>query len=152
MENIIVYVDDADYAQQMLQPMLATGKPGNPVRWIVVACAPRLTHDASKWVSHSALQSWRGEWADKVFAELAPLLRHEGLTDTVVVTRLAETVLTSQTESLIKEFGEARVLDARRPRLGQDLQPVTAGQVQEHRGALGVAVALATAAVFVALD
>lgn len=149
MENIIVYVDDADYAQQMLQPMLATGKPGNPVRWIVVACAPHLTHDASKWVSHSALQSWRGEWADKVFAQLAPLLRDEGAT---VVTRLAKTVLKSQTESLIKEFVEARVLDARRPRLGQDLQPVTAGQVQEHRGTLGVAVALATAVVFAALD
>ena len=149
MENIVVYVDDADYAQQMLQPMLATGKSSNPVQWIVVACAPHLSHDAGKWVSPGALQSWRGEWADKVFAQLEPLLRQEGNT---VVTRLAEKVLTDQSASLIKEFGEARVLDARRPKLGQDLQPVTVGQVQEHRGALGVAVALATAAVFAALD
>ena len=149
MENIIVYIDDAEYAQHMLQPMQAADKPGNPVRWLVVACAPHLTHDAGKWVSHGALESWRGEWADKVFAELKPLLQRDGNT---VVTRLAETVLTSQTESLIKEFGDARVLDARRPKLGQDMQPVTAGQVQEHRGALGVAVALATAAVLAALD
>ena len=149
MENIVVYVDDADYAQQMLQPMLATGKSSNPVQWILVACAPHLSHDAGKWVSPGALQSWRGEWADKVFAQLEPLLRQEGNT---VVTRLAEKVLTDQSASLIKEFGEARVLDARRPKLGQDLQPVTVGQVQEHRGALGVAVALATAAVFAALD
>ena len=149
MENIVVYVDDADYAQQMLQPMLAADKPGNPVRWIVVACAPHLTHDAGKWVSRGALESWRSEWADKVFAQLMPLLGHEGNT---VVTRLAETVLTDQTESLMKEFGEARVLDARRPRLGQDLQPVTVGQVQERRGPLGIAVALGTAAVLAALD
>ena len=117
MENIVVYVDDADYAQQMLQPMLATGKSGNSVQWIVVACAPHLSHDAGKWVSPGALQSWRGEWADKVFAQLEPLLRQEGNT---VITRLAETVLTDQSASLIKEFGEARVLDARRPKLGQD--------------------------------
>ena len=149
MENIIVYVDDADYAQHMLQPMLATGKPGNPVRWIVVACAPHLTHDAGKWVSHGALESWRGEWADKVFAQLAPLILHEG---NIVETRLAGTVLTEQSESLIEEFGAARVLDARRPKLGQDLQPVTTGQIQESRAGLGVAVALATAAVFAALD
>ena len=149
MENIIVYVDDADYAQQMLQPMLATGKSASPVQWIVVACAPHLTHDAGKWVSHNALESWRGEWADKVFAQLGALMRHEGNS---VVTRLAGTVLTEQSESLIKEFGEARVIDARRPKLGQDLQPVTAGQVQESRAGLGVAVALATAAVFAALD
>ena len=149
MDNIIVYVDDAEYAQHLLQPMLASDDSRSPTRWIVVGCAPHLSHDASKWVSHSALESWQGEWADKVFAQLTPLLQHEGST---VVTRLGQTELSRQTESLMKEFGEARVLDARRPKFGQDLQPVTAKQIQEHHGALGVAVALATAAVLAALN
>ena len=149
MDNIIVYVDDAEYALHMLQPMLASDNSGSSTRWIVVGCAPHLTHDASKWVSHDALKSWQGEWADKVFAQLVPLLQQESNT---VVTRLAQTDLSSQTESLIKEYGEARVLDARRPKFGQDLQPVTATQAQEHHGALGLAVALATAAVLAALN
>lgn len=50
-----------------------------------------------------------------------------------------------------KEYGEARVLDAHRPKLGQDLQP-DAGQTHEHHGALGIATALATAAVLAALN
>lgn len=149
MDNIIVYVDDAEYALHMLQPMLPSDDSRRPTRWIVVGCAPHLTHDASKWVTHSALESWRGEWAEKVFAQLVPLLQQEGDT---VVTQLAQTALCSQTESLIKEYGEARVLDARRPKFGQDLQPVTATQTQEHHGALGLAAALATAAVLAALS
>ena len=149
MDNIIVYVDDASYALQMVQPMHRTSSARTPARWITVACAPYLSHDASKWVSPSALESWRGEWAETVFAQLLPALEQEG---DIVVTRLAQTNLISQTESLIKEFGEARVLDARRPKLGQDLQPVTAGQTQEHRGAVGIAAALATAAVLAALN
>ena len=149
MDNIIVYVDDAEYALHMLQPMLASDDSRKPTRWIVVGCAPHLTHDASKWVSQGALESWQIEWTDKLFAELAPLLQRDGNT---VVTRLGQKVLSDQTASLIKEYGEARVLDARRPKFGQDLQPVTATQVQEHHGALGVAVALATAAVLAALN
>ena len=149
MDNIVVYVDDAEYALQMVQPMLSADASRSPSRWIVVGCAPHLTHDASKWVSHDALESWRGEWAEKVFAQLVPLLQQQGDT---VVTRLAQTGLSSQTESLIKEYGEARVLDARRPKFGQDLQPVTATQAQEHHGALGLATALATAAVLAALN
>ncbi|MEO7953033.1 MAG: hypothetical protein ABIR35_02920 [Polaromonas sp.] len=151
MDNIIVYVDDAAYALQMLQPMLAAGGGGTPTRWIVVGCAPRITHRVSKWVTHSARQSWRDKWADKVFGQLMPLLQKEGDS---VLTQLAQTTLTlmAQTESLIKAHGAARVLDARRPKFGQDLQPVTASQTQESRGVLGYATALAGAGLLVATD
>ena len=149
MDNIIVYVDDATYALQMLQPMLPSGDDRSPTRWIVVGCAPRVTHHASKWVTHSARESWRGKWAEKVFAQLVPLLQQEGDT---VVTRLAKSTLCTQTESLIKEHGVARVLDARRPKFGQDLQPVTATQAQESHGVLGYAAALASAGLLVATD
>lgn len=114
MDNIIVYVDDASYALQMLQPMRLADGARNPARWIVVGCAPRVTHRASKWVTHSARESWRGKWADKVFAQLQPLLQQDG---DIVVTQLAQTTLCAQTESLMKEYGVARVLDARRQNL-----------------------------------
>ena len=149
MDNIIVYVDDATYALQILQPMQPVDNKRNAARWIVVGCAPRVTHRVSKWVTHSARESWRGKWADKVFSRLLPLLHQDG---DVVVTRMAESSLCAQTESLMKEFGSARVLDARRPKFGQDLQPVTAAQAQERNGVLGYATALAGAGLLVATD
>lgn len=149
MDNIIVYVDDAAYAMQMLQPMLPADGERNPTRWIVVGCAPRVTHRVSKWVTHSARESWRGKWAEKVFAQLMPLLDQEGDS---VLTQLAQPTLITQTESLIKQYGAARVLDARRPKFGQDMQPVTATQAQEHHGVLGYATALASAGLLVATD
>ncbi len=149
MDNIIVYVDDAAYALQMLQPMLAAGGSRMPTRWIVVGCAPRVTHRVSKWITHSARQVWREKWADKVFGQLLPLLQKEGDS---VLTQLAQTTLMAQTESLVREHGAARVLDARRPKFGQDLQPVTASQAQESHGVLGYAAALAGAGLLVATD
>eukprot|EP01034_Spumella_vulgaris_P044434 gene44434-55260_t len=69
MDKIIVYVDDADYAQQLLAPLVAR-TPAPHQHWVLVACAPRMTHRVSKWVSHSARESWRTKWADKLFAQI----------------------------------------------------------------------------------
>jgi hypothetical protein len=149
MDNIIVYVDDAAYAAQMLQPMLCADAARSSVRWLVVGCAPRVTHHASKWVTNSARESWRGKWASKVFATLQALLQQGGDT---VITLLAEKTLCRQTDVLIKQYGVARVLDARRPKFGQSLQPVTTSQVQEKHGVLGYATALASAGLLVATD
>lgn len=71
MDKIIVYVDDADHAQQLLAP-LAAKEPASQRHWVLVACAPRMTHRVSKWVSHSARESWRNKWADKLFAQIIP--------------------------------------------------------------------------------
>ena len=149
MDNIIVYVDDAAYAVQMLQPMLLTGGARSPVRWLVVGCAPRVTYHASKWVTNSARESWRGKWASKVFSTLQTLLQQQ---DDTVVTLLAKETLCKQTEALITQYGVARVLDARRPKFGQSLQPVTTSQVRETHSVLGYATALASAGLLVATD
>ena len=149
MDNIIVYVDDAAYALQMLQPMRLVDSVNGPVRWIVVGCAPRVTHRVSKWVTHSARESWRSKWAEKVFSQLQPLLQQGGDT---VVTLLTQSTLPNQTEALIGQYGSARVLDARRPKFGQDMQPVTKSQVQESHTTLGYAAALLGAGVLVATD
>jgi hypothetical protein len=149
MDNIIVYVDDAVYALQMLQPMCPANSVRNPTRWIVVGCAPRVTNHASRWVTNSARESWRGKWAEKTFSRLLPLLQQDGDT---VVTQIAQTTLHKQTESLMREYGAARVLDARRPKLGHDQQPVTAAQPQQGSGVLGYVTALAGAGLLVATD
>ena len=108
-----------------------------------------MTNHASTRVTNSARDSWRGKWAEKTFSRLLPMLQQDGDT---VVTQIAQTTLHKQTEALIKQYGAARVLDARRPKFGYDLQPVTATQPQESNGVLGYATALAGAGLQVATD
>jgi hypothetical protein len=129
MDKIIVYLDDAVHAQQQLTPMThrEAGRSGPAVgtHWVLVACAPRMTHRISKWVSHSARESWRAKWAEKLFAEVVPPLKARGDSVTTV---LAKGPLPELTQRLSAEHATSRVLDARRPKFGQDLQPVTADQ------------------------
>ena len=149
MDNIIVYVDDAAYGQQLLQPMLQGMGSGATARWIVVGCPPRMTHRVSKWLARSSRDSWRAKWAEKVFSRLLPLLVKNG---DEVLTYMAKADLTGQTESLIRQHGQARILDARRPKFGEDLQPVTAMQAPERQGAMGYLAAVASAGLLVATD
>ncbi|HZY15797.1 MAG TPA: hypothetical protein VFE74_04165, partial [Ramlibacter sp.] len=64
MDKVIVYLDDPAYAHQQLPA------GGTPTHWVLVACAPRMTHRVSKWVSHSARENWRVKWADKLFGQV----------------------------------------------------------------------------------
>lgn len=117
MEKVIVYVDDAAYARQILQP-LAANTPADRTHWVLVACAPRMTHRISKWVSHSARENWRAKWADKLFAQLQPWL---GATGGAVTTVLAKGPLPELLAQLQTEHGiHAPVVDARRPKLEQE--------------------------------
>lgn len=119
MHKLIVYVDDAAHAMGVLQPLLV-GLPG-PRQWILVGCAPRVTHHVSKWVTHSARESWRSKWADKLFAQVVPVLQEAG---DEVLTLTGKHNLQAQTELLQREHGQARVIDARRPKLGPSGLPL----------------------------
>jgi hypothetical protein len=152
METMIVYVDDAVYARKMLQPLLlasTTARPSGSTHWIMVACTPNVTHDISKWVSPEALALWRQDWATAVFDQITPLLK--GTSDTVT-TLLAshKQSLVDQTEALTQQHSGAKVLDARRPKFGQDMAPVTASQQQEHNTVSGFAAAVGLASVLAA--
>jgi hypothetical protein len=107
MEKVIVYLDDPAYAKQHMAA--AEG----PTHWVLVACAPRMTHRISKWVSHSARENWRAKWADKLFEQMVPPLRARGDAVTPV---LARGPLPELTRTLMAEHGTARVLDVRRPK------------------------------------
>lgn len=122
MEQMIVYLDDAGHALQQLVPMrTGTGR----TRWILVACAPRMTQRIGKWVSHSARENWRRKWSEKLFDQVVPELRSRG---DEVIALVAKGPLAELTARLHAEHGPARVLDARRPKFGHELQPVVADQ------------------------
>jgi len=108
MHKVIVYVDDPTYASQQMPAAGAT-----PTHWVLVACAPRMTHRISKWVSHSARENWRAKWADKLFGQVVPPLRERGDAVTPV---LARGPLPELTRTLMAEHGTAQVLDVRRPK------------------------------------
>lgn len=120
MDKVIVYVDDAAYARQVLEPLAAPATAGT-IHWVLVACAPRMTHRISKWVSHSARENWRAKWADKLFAQLQPWLRAEGAP---ISTVLAKGPLPELLAHLQAEHGACRVVDARRPKLEQEASPL----------------------------
>jgi hypothetical protein len=153
METIIVFIDDANYALQMLQPMMPRANH-TPTRWVLVGCAPRITRRTSKWVTQSARHSWQSAWADKVFAQLKPSLQQPDRAFDEVITHLAPSrqSLCELTQSFTQQYGSSRVLDARRPKLGHELQPVTVGQQQESRQMTGYATALAGAGMLAAFD
>lgn len=135
MEKIIVYLDDAAYAQQQLAPMssrqAADGTPDTATHWVLVACAPRMTRRVGKWLSHSARENWRAQWAQRLFAVIEPAL---AASPDQVTTVLATGPLPDLTRKLLAEHGACRVLDARRPKFGQELQPVTANQPTGREG------------------
>lgn len=107
MDKVIVYVDDAAYARQQIAAAAA------PTHWVLVACAPRMTHRVSKWVSHTARENWRTRWADKLFDQVVPPLRARGDAVTLV---LARGPLPELTRALVVEHNADRVVDARRPK------------------------------------
>jgi hypothetical protein len=151
MDTYIVYLDDASYAHHLLAPMLV---PPSPARWVLVACAPRMSRRIGKWLSHSARENWRNKWCDKLFTHMTPLLQTAQAPHATVLEYVVATgPLPELTQRLRTQFGAARVVDARRPKFGQDLAPVSADQPAEHAarwqvpgavGTLGVVLALAS--------
>lgn len=126
MDTLIAYIDDGEHASQMLLPMRAARHADAPnTQWILVACPPRMTRRVSQWVSHANREHWRARWAEKVLGPLVDQLRSQG---DQVTWQLAQQPLVSLTQSLRQQHPTARVLDARRPKLGVDLAPVSADQ------------------------
>ncbi|WP_395059357.1 hypothetical protein [Polaromonas sp.] len=149
MDNLIVYIDEAAYALTTLTPMLAAGQARTPIRWIVVGCAPRVTHHVSKWVTHSARKNWRSKWAEKVFSQVVPRLQSPGDS---VITQVASGPLCDLTDALMAQYGTGRVLDARRPKVGNEFQPVTRQPTPQVRSLWSYAAVMASTSMLLAAD
>jgi len=122
MENMIVVLDDATHALTQVLPMR---KEGERTHWILLACPPRLTRHISRWVNQGSRNAWRKRWAQDLLAQVQPALTQNG--DTCEL-RVLNGALAEMTEQLQKEFSLARVLDARRPKVGHEMAPATANQ------------------------
>ena len=123
MEKIAVFVNDAEHARHILQPML---QGAGPTHWVVVACAPTLTRHIGRWVSNAARQQWLERWSSELFAQIEPDLRAQA--GSMVEKMLVKRPLTEVCTRLEARLGPLRLLDARRPRLGKADEPLTAGQ------------------------
>jgi hypothetical protein len=123
MEKIAVFVNDAEHARHILQPLL---QGGAPTHWIVVACAPTLTRHIGRWVSNAARQQWLERWSAELYAQIEPGLRE--CPGSRVEKMLARRPLTEVCARLRERHGQVRLLDARRPRLGKSDEPLTVGQ------------------------
>lgn len=124
METIIVYVDEAEWALQQLAPM-ALSEGAVASRWVLVACPPRMAHHVSKWLTHSARRAWREKWSAAIFEKIEPTLRKRGHATARVI---AKGPLADLTHDLVRQHAAVHVLDARRPKFGQPLAPVTEEQ------------------------
>jgi hypothetical protein len=125
MEKIAVFVNDANHARHLLQPMLS-GSDGGATHWILVACPPTLTRHIGRWVSKASREQWLQRWSVDLFAELEPELRtHSG---SKVEKMLVKRPLVEVSARLQSRLGSLRMLDARRPRLGRADEPMVAGQ------------------------
>ena len=115
METIAVFVDDADHARHLLTPLLA--QDGTQLRWVVVACPPRLTHRIGKWVSHSSRVQWRDHWMRTLRQQLEPLFGQAKVVNMEWL--MASGPLDQLSARLRLRLGtDLRLLDARRSRLG----------------------------------
>ncbi|MFT4190919.1 MAG: hypothetical protein QM617_05255 [Comamonas sp.] len=122
MKHIIVYVDDADYAAQVLQGTL--GAPAEDMNWTLVACAPRMTQRVSKWASHGSREKWRAKWASRLFADLQPLIGQGAGSVRQLVAREPLPELAAQ---LQEQHGMARIIDARKPKAPEQIRAMGNG-------------------------
>jgi hypothetical protein len=111
MRTNLVYVDDAAHALAKIGPELTRG---DAQHWVLVACAPKMTHRISKWVSHTARENWRAKWADKLFSQLVPALQRQ---HQQVTTYVARGPLPPLTDELLQRFPNAQLQDLRRPKM-----------------------------------
>lgn len=147
MENTLVVLDDGDYALKLMTPLQSESHPS---QWILLLCPPKLTRHAGRWLNKPALEAWRKRWAQEQVSKITQGLPGESAR---VQWRLAKDSLVEQVSKLQTEFKAPRVLDARRPRFGQDQAPVTQDQpidastqwaIPGAAATMGVALMLAT--------
>ena len=150
METFIVYIDDKQYALQQLVPMLPPeGSPDSFATWILISCPPRLNRHTGRWLTQAAQKKWRQAWTLETTEEIVRLLETTG---NRVSVRIAQGALVELTKQIIGETGVARVIDARRPKLSVNRDPVTKEQPQEKSNwgvpggvlAMGAAIILAS--------
>lgn len=119
MEHIALFVDAAAPARRLIEPLVRH----HDIQWTVVACPPRLSRHAGRWVTHAGREQWQRKWLQELRAELEPQFgaRSSG----AVRWLLAHAPLQQIVRRLQAQHGPAlRLIDARQPRMGRVLEPL----------------------------
>lgn len=119
METFIAFIDNKEHALQQLVPMLETSTQAH---WVLVGCPPVFSRHATRWVNKGALKKWRTNWTNETLKDLVDLCESKGL---MVSTRVANQPLLQVTRQLTGEHPQARIVDARLPKLGVKPEAVT---------------------------
>ncbi len=145
MDQIAVFIDNAAHARRIIEPMLR--RDADDAGWIVVACPPRLTRHAGRWVSHAGRQQMQRKWLQDLRGAIEPMFSQQ--TPGSVRWLLASEALERISSRLRAQHGTAlRLLDARAPRLGRACEPLAAdlpaeaGEQWQARVAVSSGVAL----------
>lgn len=124
MERLAIYVNDAPYAHRVLQPLLA--QQGD-APCTVVMCPPKLTQRIGKWLSNRQRQQWQRTWAERLRQDLQALL--PATSGPQIEWTTAGGSPQSVTSQLRRRLGTGlQVVDLRKPRAGQSLPELSAGQ------------------------
>lgn len=129
MDRMALFVNDADHARRIIQPLLS-GSAG--AHWVLVACPPVFTRHLGRWVSRSAREQWRERWAAELFAAIEPELR--GAAPDRIEKVVAHRPLEQVSAKLKARLPQLRIVDARAPRLGHADDPVVADQPTARTG------------------
>jgi hypothetical protein len=102
----------------------SSGEP-LPNHWVLMACPPWMTRHVSKWVHHSARQKWRNAWSQQLFADIAAYLNSP---NDHIKQYQSVGPLMAQAQDLLLKYPNARLVDAHRPKMGNELDPLTKDQ------------------------
>ena len=111
MKTVALFIDDADAARLALRPLMQS--TGGGARLILVACAPKLTRHAGRFVSHAGREQYRQRWARELFTELQPLwsVASRGTVETMVAKAPPEVIVQ---RLKLREGSELLAIDARK--------------------------------------
>ena len=135
MDKFIVYIDDAEHAMNQLRAAASSGDP--QTHWVVVACPPKLSRHAGKWISQSARVSWRNRWASALFSEVKPALT---ALDGTVQTCVAEANSSRSRNNCVRRTGKHLCSTCAGPSLGRSLRRSCRGKPAQksHAGSCPV--------------
>ena len=151
MERLAIFINDADYAQRYLEPLLGQRAAGAPCT--LVMCPPRLTHRIGKFLSNRQRQHWQRHWCQQLQQALTERLPAGALDQVDWV--VSGSHAADATQRLRRQHGPLlKVLDMRKNQIGQTLAPIDPGQPlrQDDRWQTPVAVSSSLSVMLALVD
>lgn len=125
MKTYVLYINDKTHAMNQILPMLESTESA---QWVLVGCPPRLNRHAGKWLTQSALKTFKSDWTTSNLQAIVETLQHRGHQ---VLTRVAHGPLVQVTKTLKSEFTQPRFVDARKTHAFEALPPIVDQQKNE---------------------